>query len=136
MCKGRWQNFSFDGGIVTDRKHNKNIVPVAKTLRKNMTKEEKHLWYDFLRTYPIKFLRQKPLGKYIVDFYSAEAKLIIEVDGSQHYEEINIEKDSRRSEYLKQYGLTVIRIPNNQVNQNFRGVCEYIDNIVKQSLHR
>ena len=117
-----------------DRKHNKNIVPIAKTLRKNMTKEERHLWYDFLRGYPIKFLRQKPLGKYIADFYSAEAKLIIELDGSQHYTEINIEKDTKRTAYLEQYGLTVHRIPNNYVNQHFKEVCEYIDRFVKQSL--
>ena len=101
-----------------------------------MTKEERHLWYDFLRTYPVKFLRQKPLGKYIADFYSAEAKLIIELDGSQHYEETKMIKDAERTKYLEEYGLIVLRIPNNQVNQNFRGVCEYIDNIVKQSLHR
>ena len=117
-----------------DRKHNKCIVHNAKTLRKNMTKEERHLWYDFLRTYPIRFLRQKILGKYIVDFYSAEAKLIIELDGSQHYEEQSIIKDTERTAYLEQYDLKIIRIPNNQVNQNFRGICEYIDNVVKQSL--
>ena len=117
-----------------DRKHNKIISPIAKTLRKNMTKEEKHLWYDFLRTYPVKCLRQKPLGKYIVDFYCAKAKIIIELDGSQHYEQINIEKDAERTAYLEQYGLTVIRIPNNQINQNFKGVCEYLDNIITQSL--
>ena len=94
------------------------------------------MWYDFLRTYPVKFLRQKVLGQYIVDFYSAEAKLIIELDGSQHYEDEGIEKDAERTAYLEQYGLQVLRIPNNQVNQNFKGVCEYIDLIVKQSLHR
>ena len=119
-----------------DRKHNKNIVHIAKTLRKNMTKEERHLWYDFLRTYPIKFSRQKILGKYIADFYSAEAKLIIELDGSQHYRDENIQKDFERTKDLEQYGLKILRIPNNQVNQNFRGVCDYIDNEVKQSLHR
>ena len=119
-----------------DRKHNHSIVCNAKILRKNMTKEERHLWYDFLRTYPIKFSRQKVLGKYIVDFYSAEAKLIIELDGSQHYEEKGIKKDFERTAYLEQYSLKILRIPNNQVNQNFRGVCEYIDNEVKQSLHR
>ena len=117
-----------------DRKHNKNIVPLARTLRKNMTKEEKHLWYDFLKNYKPKFLRQKPLGKYIADFYCAEAKIIIELDGSQHYEEINIEKDTERTNYLEQYGLTVIRVPNNEANSNFQGVCEYIDFVVKQSL--
>ena len=119
-----------------DRKHNHSIVHNAKNLRKNMTKEERHLWYDFLRTYPIKFSRQKVLGKYIVDFYSAQAKLIIELDGSQHYEDIGIAKDKERTTYLEHYGLKILRIPNNQVNQNFRGVCEYIDNMVKQSLHR
>ncbi len=117
-----------------DRKHNKNIVPAAKALRKNMTKEERHLWYDFLRNYPIKFSRQKVLGRYIADFYSAQAKLIIELDGSQHYEGEIAKKDKERTEYLKQYGLKVIRIPNNWVNQNFAEVCVYIDTAVKQSL--
>ncbi len=117
-----------------DRKHNKAMVHNARVLRKNMTNEERHLWYDFLRTYPVKFSRQKNLGKYIVDFYSAKAKLIIELDGSQHYEKNGITKDAERTEYLENYGLKVIRIPNNEVNHNFTGVCEYIDNIVKQSL--
>ncbi len=119
-----------------DRKHNKKLIPFARNLRKNMTKEERHLWYDFLRTYPIKFLRQKPLGKYIADFYCAKAKLVIELDGSQHYEKINIEKDTERTLYLEQYNIKVIRIPNNKVNNNFRGVCEFIDDFVNQSLHR
>ena len=117
-----------------DRKHNKNIVPFAKELRKNMTKEERRMWYDFLRNYPIRFTKQKVLGKYIADFYSAEAKLVIELDGSQHYEDINAEKDAERTAFLEAYGLTVIRIPNNEVTRNFRGVCEYIDAAVKQSL--
>ena len=117
-----------------DRKHNKNLVPNARTLRKEMTKEERHLWYDFLRTYPIKFTRQKILGKYIADFYSSQAKLIIELDGSQHFEDKNVQDDERRTVYLEQYGLKVLRIPNNWVNQNFAEVCEYIDDIVKQSL--
>lgn len=115
-------------------KHNKNNIPLARTLRKNMTKEERHLWYNFLRDYPVKFLRQKPIGKYIVDFYCAKAKLVIELDGSQHYKKINIEKDTERTEFLERFGLIVVRVPNNQVSLNFRGVCEYIDNIVKQSL--
>ena len=117
-----------------DRKHNKEIVPVAKMLRKNMTKEENHLWYDFLKTYPVRFSRQKVLGKYVADFYSASAKIIIELDGSQHYETGGMAKDEERTKYLEEYGLKIIRIPNNEVNQNFRGVCEYIDKIVRQSL--
>ena len=115
-------------------KHNKQLVPLAKQLRKEMTKEERYLWYDFLRTHPVRFLRQKVLGKYIADFYSAKAKLIVELDGSQHYEEWNKEKDAERTAFLEAYGLTVIRIPNNEVNRNFRGVCEYIDAAVRQSL--
>ena len=99
-----------------------------------MTKEERHLWYDFLRGYPVKFSRQKVLGKYIADFYSAEAKLVIELDGSQHYEDSGMEKDAQRTRYLQQYGLSVIRIPNNEVTRNFEGVCQYIDVAVKQSL--
>ena len=115
-------------------KYNKQLVPLAKQLRKEMTKEERHLWYDFLRSYPVRFSRQKVLGNYIADFYSAEAKLVIELDGSQHYEEGNVEKDTDRTVFLEAYGLTVIRIPNNEVNCNFRGVCEYIDAAVRQSL--
>ena len=115
-------------------KHNKQLVPLAKQLRKEMTKEERHLWYDFLRGYPIRFSRQKVLGKYIADFYSAKAKLVIELDGSQHYENDNMQQDTERTDFLKKYGLTVIRIPNNEINENFQGVCEYIDSAVKQSL--
>ena len=119
-----------------DRKHNPKIVPVAKMLRKNMTKEERHLWYDFLRDYPIKFTRQKVLGKYIVDFYCAQAKLVIELDGSQHYEPKNIQKDNERTEYLKEYDLQVLRIPNSEINSNFYGVCEYIDKIAQQAVFK
>ena len=115
-------------------KHNKQLVPFAKKLRREMTKEERHLWYDFLRCYPVRFSRQKVLGKYIADFYSAEARLVIELDGSQHYEDQNIESDAERTAFLEAYGLKVIRIPNNEVSRNFRGVCEYIDRIVSQSL--
>ncbi|MBQ3000522.1 MAG: endonuclease domain-containing protein [Oscillospiraceae bacterium] len=115
-------------------KHNKQLVPYAKALRKEMTKEERHLWYDYLRTHPARFSRQKILGKYIADFYSAKAKIVIELDGSQHYEDENISKDSERTAFLESYGLTVIRIPNNEVSRNFRGVCEYIDLIIEQSL--
>ena len=117
-----------------DYKHNKSLVSNARTLRKNMTKEERHLWYDFLRSYPVKFLRQKILGKYIVDFYCAEAKLIVELDGSQHYEDGGMEYDAERTAYLEQYGVRVLRIPNNEVSRNFSGVCEYIDFAVEQSL--
>ena len=115
-------------------KHNRHLVPLAKQMRKEMTKEERHLWYDFLRSYPVRFSRQKVLGKYIADFYSAEAKLVIELDGSQHYDPDEMQKDVERTAFLEEYGLTVIRIPNNEVSRNFCGVCEYIDAAVKQSL--
>ena len=114
-----------------DRKHNPALTDNARNLRKNMTKEERHLWYDFLRSYPIRFLRQKVIDRYIVDFYCHDAKLILELDGSQHYEPENIEKDQMRTADLEQRGFLLIRIPNNAVNQNFRGVCEYIDHHVR-----
>ena len=117
-----------------ERKHNKEIVPTAKMLRKNMTKEEKHLWYDFLRTYPKRFIRQKIIGNYIVDFYCASARLVIELDGSGHYTKEVIEYDKKRTAFLEEYGLTVLRIPNTEIHKNFYNVCEYIDGLVKQSL--
>ena len=101
-----------------------------------MTREERHLWYDFLRSYPVRFSRQKVLGKYIADFYSAEAKLVIELDGSQHYETENRNKDEERTAFLEGYGLRVLRIPNNEATRNFRGVCAYIDAVCRQSLSR
>ena len=116
-----------------ERKYNKSLIPNARSLRRNMTKEERHLWFDFLKSYPIKFRRQAIINKYIADFYSPKAKLVIELDGSQHYEEEGMRYDKIRTEFLNQYGLTVIRIPNNMINMKFREVCEYIDNYVKQN---
>lgn len=112
-------------------KHNPKLTNNAKTLRKNMTKEERHLWYDFLKTYPIRFLRQKVIDNYIVDFYCSSAKLVIELDGSQHYEEKEQLRDIIRTEHIETHGLTVIRIPNNEISRNFKGICEYIDTLVK-----
>ena len=113
-----------------ERKSNKNLLPYAKELRNNMTKEEKHLWYDFLRNHRIRFSRQKIIGRYIVDFYSFEASLVIELDGSQHYEKEERAYDQERTRYLEEYGLKVIRIDNREVNKNFSGVCAYIDKIL------
>ncbi len=101
-----------------------------------MTKEENRLWYDFLRFYPTRFLRQKVIDNFIVDFYCHKARLIIELDGSQHYEAKGLLKDKIRTEKIESRNLTVIRIPNNEINNNFNGVCEYIDLLIKQSLHR
>ena len=115
-------------------KHNKLLVPFARQQLKDMSKEERHLWYDFLRSYPVRLSRQKVLGKYIVDFYSAEAKLVIELDGAQHFDKEIIARDVERTAFLEGYGLRVLRIPNNEVNRNFNGVCEYIDDACEQSL--
>ena len=92
-------------------------------LRKNMTKEERHLWYDFLKTLPQTIHRQKIIGSYVVDFYCASAKLVIELDGSQHFEQAGQEKDAYRDAFLQEMGLTVLRYSNLDVNKNFEGVC-------------
>ncbi|MDD7157528.1 MAG: endonuclease domain-containing protein [Firmicutes bacterium] len=110
---------------------NKKLVPVARILRNNMTKEERHIWYDYLRPHPVRFARQKIIGSYVVDFYCAEAKLIIEIDGSQHYEEAAMIADEKRTAYLNGRGFRVIRFSNADVNKNFNGVCESIDSALK-----
>ena len=107
---------------------------MAKQLRKNMTKEERRLWYNFLNTYPIRFTRQKVLGKYIVDFYCAKANIVIELDGSGHYTDEGIAYDIERTAFLEEYGLTIVRLSNLEVNNNFKAVCEYIDGIVKSRI--
>ena len=107
-----------------ERKHNASLTANARNLRKNMTKEERHLWYDFLKTLPVMVHRQKVIGRYIADFYIAAAKLVIELDGSQHYEDPTY--DIQRDTYLEEQGLTVLRIPNNAIKDNFSGVCEEI----------
>ena len=104
-------------------------------LRKNATKEENHLWYDFLRTYPVQFLRQKPFGPYIVDFYCHKAKLAIELDGSQHYEGNGPEQDKIRTAYLQEVEkIRVLRFTNLEIKQNFEGVCAAIDRQVRAAL--
>ena len=115
-----------------ERKHNPVLTKNARALRKNMTKEERHLWYDFLREYPVRFLRQKVIDSYIVDFYCHDARLIIELDGSQHFDSAEQEKDKNRTEILEARGLKVLRIPNNEITQNFLGVCEYIHNNITE----
>ena len=109
----------------------KDNIVLAKNLRKNATPEENRLWYDFLSKYEIRFQRQKAIDNFIADFYCHKAKLIIEIDGSQHYTEQGKKKDEFRTEILEGYNLTIIRFTNTQINENFRGVCEYIDIVVK-----
>ena len=109
------------------KEYNKENIPLAKTLRKNMTPRERKLWYEFLRDYPLRFQRQKAIGNYIVDFYCATTGLVIELDGGGHYTEEQAEKDALRTKDLERMKLTVIRICNLDVDRNFHGVCEYID---------
>ena len=109
-----------------ERKHNTELTAKAKELRKNMTEEERRLWHDFLKTYSVRFLRQKVIDNYIVDFYCHQARLVIELDGSQHYEEKGLESDCKRDAYLKELGITVLRYSNLDIHKNFEGVCEDI----------
>ena len=99
----------------------------ARRLRREMTPHERKLWYLFLRKYPIKIYKQRIIGKFIVDFYCASAKLVIEVDGSQHYEPKGKAYDEERSIFLSTLGLEVLRLSNRDIDRDFRGVCEQID---------
>ena len=112
----------------------KDMLRNSQYLRKNMTKEERHLWYDFLKTYPVQFKRQYPIGCYIVDFYCYQAKLVLELDGAQHCEPDAVRYDQMRTEYLQRQGLLVLRISNRDVVTHFRAVCETIDAAVRDRL--
>ena len=111
---------------------NKALLENAKELRKNMTRQERHLWYDFLRDYPVKIYRQKIIGNYIADFYCHSALLVIELDGSQHYMAEGADKDRKRTEVLEEMGIDVIRFSNREIDENFNGVCEKIDLVIKE----
>ena len=111
--------------------YNKANIPLAKILRKNMTPWERKLWYDFLRNNPVRFQRQKAIGNYIADFYCAKARLVVELDGGGHYTQEQAEKDELRTKELEAMNLTVVRVCNLDIDQNFRGVCEHIDLTVK-----
>ena len=114
--------------------YNGKKIPKAKELRKNATPEENHLWYDFLCNYEVRFQRQKTIGNFIADFYCFKAKLVIELDGSQHYTPEGRDKDAFRTSILEEFDLLVIRFTNGQINNNFEGVCYLIDKIVKQRI--
>ena len=116
------------------KEYNKSNIPLAKVLRKNMTPWERKLWYEFLRSYPIRFQRQKAIGNYIVDFYCAKAGLVIELDGGGHYTTEQREKDKMRTKELEKMNLTVIRVCNLDIDNNFRGACEYINLVVKKHI--
>ena len=99
-----------------------------------MTKEERHLWYDFLRTYPIRFLRQKVIDNYIVDFYCHKARLVIEIDGFQHYTNEGKLHDAARTQILEQYGISVLRFANSDIEQRFEGVCHLISKTIQERI--
>ncbi|MBO5313011.1 MAG: endonuclease domain-containing protein [Clostridia bacterium] len=109
-------------------KYDKKLVHNAQELRKNMTPEERHLWYDFLKKLPLTVNRQKNIGSYIVDFFIASKRIAIEIDGAGHGEEIQFQKDKQRDEELYKIGITVLRYQNNEINKNFNGVCRDILN--------
>ena len=112
--------------------YNSKMKETARSLRKNMTRQEKHLWYDFLRDYPVKWYRQRSVDRFIVDFFCFKARLVIELDGSQHYTEDGMEYDSIRTDILEKYNLEVLRFTNLEVDENFRGVCETIHGKVRE----
>ena len=107
-------------------KYNKNLKDYAKLLRNNMTKEEKHIWYDFLKKLPITVKRQKNIGSYIVDFFIPSKQLVIEIDGIQHGMDEAIKADETRDAYLNSLGITVLRYTNEAINKDFGAVCNDI----------
>jgi very-short-patch-repair endonuclease len=115
---------------------NTNLLSLSKELRKNAAKQENHLWYDFLKEYSIQFYRQYVIGDYIADFYCKKAKLIIEIDGSQHCEDNALNYDEKRTKFFKDLGLNIVRFFNNDLDNNFEGVCIMIENEVKKLIRR
>lgn len=117
-----------------DPRHNAKLTQRAQKLRREATPQERHLWYDFLSHYPIRFRRQVTIDRFIVDFYCAEARLVVEIDGSQHYSRNGMTYDKERTLILNRYGLEVIRFSNQDINFEFTGVCEEIHNTIKKRL--
>lgn len=113
---------------------NNQMLEFARELRRNMTSQERKLWYTFLRRYPVKIYKQRIIDSFIVDFYCASAKLVIEIDGSQHYTEEGLDYDKKRSAVLEGYGLKVVRFTNRDVDLRFESVCEQIHTIIQKRL--
>lgn len=106
----------------------------ARQLRREMTPHERKLWYLFLRKYPVKIYKQRIIGSYIADFYCAAAKLVVEVDGSQHFEPQGVNRDSERSKFLEALGLKVLRFSNREIDREFHSVCKQIDFTIQERL--
>ena len=117
-------------------KKNNKLLNVARILRRNMTRQEKHLWYDFLRYYPVKIYKQRIIDNFIADFYCHNARLVIELDGSQHYTNQGKMHDEARTEILERYGIYVLRFPNKDVDDNFEGVCKMIDRVINERIEK
>ncbi len=114
--------------------YNSKLKDFSRDLRKNMTPQERRLWFCYLKTYPVKFYRQRSIAYYIADFYCSKAHLVIEIDGGQHYTPEGMDYDRNRTEVIETYQLEVIRFSNSDIDKNFRGVCEYIDLKVAERL--
>ncbi len=115
-------------------KKNNKLLNIARILRRNMTRQEKHLWYDFLRYYPVKIYKQRIIDNFIADFYCHSARLIIELDGSQHYTSRGRTHDVARTEILGKYGISVLRFSNKDVEDNFEDVCRMIDRVINERI--
>ena len=113
---------------------NKKLLHIARILRRNMTRQEKHLWYDFLRHHPMKIYKQRIINNFVADFYCHQARLIIEIDGSQHYTEKGRALDEARTEVLEEYGLYVLRFSNIDIDDNFEGVCHMINKAIEERI--
>ena len=113
---------------------NNKLLETARKLRREMTSQEKHLWYDFLQHYPIKIYKQRIIGNFIADFYCHQAKLIIEVDGAGHYTAQGKLHDKARTKILRQYDLYVLRFSNHEIDSEFESVCQLIANIIQERL--
>ena len=116
--------------------YNGELKSRSRALRRDMTRQERRLWYDFLRTYPVKVYRQRSIDRFIADFYCSRAHLVIEVDGGQHFTSDGAEHDAERSEILQRYALAVVRVSNCDIDQNFSAVCEFIDRRIKEEISK
>ena len=120
---------------LTVKKHNE-LLMIAKNLRHHMTSQEKRLWYDFLKNYPIKIYRQRIIDNFVADFYCYQARLVIELDGSQHYTPDGKLNDAERTEILERYGLLVMRFSNKDVEDKFEGVCSKINKTIMERIQK
>lgn len=110
--------------------YNKKLVSRAKELRKNMTVAEQKIWKNYLKSFPYRVYRQRPIENFIVDFYCPKLKLVIEIDGDSHYTENAQDYDRERTQFLQTYGLKVIRFKNDDVLSNFTGVVNVIEGLI------